>query len=145
MRRLLVVLWWLHDGRAAAPAVRRAARVPRRRLLASVVGAAVPLPARSMWQLWTSDDMEFYVNRDATPGDAASVLRAMDACAETSWMMNMGPAKGAIVEALVAERRPRRLLEVGTFLSSLSPASNPEKIVAGRGIGPKSDAETQGT
>ena len=35
-------------------------------------------------------------------------------------MMNMGPAKGAAVEALVAARRPRRLLEVGTFLSYMT-------------------------
>ncbi|KAH8069585.1 O-methyltransferase [Aureococcus anophagefferens] len=73
-----------------------------------------------MWQLWTSDDMEFFVDKYATPGDAASVLGAMDRCAETSWMMNMGPAKGDLIEAAVRRKRPRPVLEIGTFLGYMS-------------------------
>ena len=110
-----------HVRAVAVAALAMAARVPigRRRLLAaapSIVGA----PASAMWQLWTSDDMEFFVDKYATPGDAASVLGAMDRCAETSWMMNMGPAKGDLIEAAVRRKRPRRVLEIGTFLGYMS-------------------------
>jgi predicted O-methyltransferase YrrM len=110
-----------HVRAVAVAALAMAARVPigRRRLLAaapSIVGA----PASALWQLWTSDDMEFFVDKYATPGDAASVLGAMDRCAETSWMMNMGPAKGDLIEAAVRRKRPRRVLEIGTFLGYMS-------------------------
>lgn len=97
--------------------------LPRRRLLQATAAPVGLLwwrrPGNAMWQLWTSDDMEFYVAK-AVPGDAASVLRAMDKCAETSWMMNMGPAKGEFLEALVRDAAPRRILEIGTFLGYMT-------------------------
>ena len=71
-----------------------------------------------MWQLWLPSDMErFVAEADAT---ADSVLAQMDRCAETSWMMNMGSAKGDLIEKVVKQRRPKRLLEIGTFLGYMS-------------------------
>ena len=71
-----------------------------------------------MWQLWLPSDMErFVAEADA---NAESVLAAMDKCAETSWMMNMGSAKGVLIEKVIAQRRPKRLLEIGTFLGYMS-------------------------
>ena len=52
--------------------------------------------------------------------NAESVLAAMDRCAETSWMMNMGSDKGILIEKVIAQRRPKRLLEIGTFLGYMS-------------------------
>lgn len=71
--------------------------------------------AAAMWQLWTPDDMLYYVRKYGAENDVDSVLAAMDKAAETSWMMNMGPEKGRILEDAMRERRPRRVLELGTF------------------------------
>ena len=92
----------------------------RRRFLLTAAGCAGAPPAQAMWQLWTSDDMEFFVDKYGKAGDAGSVLAAMDKCAETSWMMNMGPAKGDYIEAALAARKPRRVLEIGTFLGYMA-------------------------
>ena len=95
---------------------------PRLCLLAVVLvgrcSAVAPLPARAMWQLWLPRDMENFV-AEAEP-TAESVLAAMDKCAETSWMMNMGAAKGDLIEQVIRQRKPKRLLEVGTFLGYMS-------------------------
>ena len=72
-------------------------------------------PAQAMWQQWTPEDMLFYVGK-AKSGNATSVLEQMDRAAETSWMMNMGPEKGSIIQEIIAEKRPTRVLEIGTFL-----------------------------
>lgn len=101
---------------ALARAVRPPPRLGRRAALASF--AVAPLPARAMWQLWLPRDMENFV-AEAEP-TAESVLAAMDKCAETSWMMNMGAAKGDLIEQVIRQRKPKRLLEVGTFLGYMS-------------------------
>lgn len=75
-----------------------------------------PKQTEAFWQFWQADDMLLYVDRYATPGNADSVLAAMDKAAETSWMMNIGQEKGQILEGLLEKHRPRSVLEVGTFL-----------------------------
>ncbi|KAJ1458575.1 S-adenosyl-L-methionine-dependent methyltransferase [Pelagophyceae sp. CCMP2097] len=117
-RRAIVAAAALCGGVAGLEASARA-RATRRSLLAGGAAAVVlPRPAAAMWQLWTPADMEVFVDRAAP--DAASVLKKMDECAETSWMMNMGPEKGVMLEAEVASRRPARVLEVGTFLGYMT-------------------------
>jgi len=71
-----------------------------------------------MWQMWQPEDMLYYVNTYGERGNATSVLAAMDRCATTSWMMNMGAEKGALVES--AFRNRRNVLEIGTFLSYMT-------------------------
>lgn len=71
-----------------------------------------------MWQMWQPEDMLFYVDTYGEAGNATSVLAAMDKCASTSWMMNMGAEKGVLVEN--AFRDKRNVLEIGTFLSYMS-------------------------
>ena len=95
-------------------ALARAARPPIKLGRRAALSLLTPMPANAMWQLWLPSDMErFVAEADAT---ADSVLAAMDKCAETSWMMNMGSAKGILIEKVIAQRRPKRLLEIGTFL-----------------------------
>ena len=95
--------------------ITRAHRLVRRR---TAIAALAPMPANAMWQLWLPSDMErFVAEADAT---ADSVLAQMDKCAETSWMMNMGSEKGILIEKVIAQRRPKRLLEIGTFLGYMS-------------------------
>eukprot|EP00634_Sargassococcus_sp_CCMP2135_P000344 CAMPEP_0198672154 /NCGR_PEP_ID=MMETSP1467-20131203/89688_1 /TAXON_ID=1462469 /ORGANISM="unid. sp., Strain CCMP2135" /LENGTH=248 /DNA_ID=CAMNT_0044408985 /DNA_START=23 /DNA_END=766 /DNA_ORIENTATION=+ len=91
----------------------------RRALLGGTVATAMTAsPALAMWQMWQPEDMVYYVDTYGEPGNATSVLAAMDKCASTSWMMNMGAEKGAIVEE--AFRNRKSVLEVGTFLSYMS-------------------------
>ncbi|CAH0367837.1 unnamed protein product [Pelagomonas calceolata] len=98
-----------------AMTITRAHRLVRRR---TAIAALAPIPANAMWQLWLPSDMErFVAEADA---NADSVLAAMDKCAETSWMMNMGSAKGVLIEKVIQQRRPKRLLEIGTFLGYMS-------------------------
>ena len=78
-----------------------------------------PRPAGAMWQQWTPEDMLFYVDK-AQKGNVTSVLASMDEAAETSWMMNMGPKKGHIVSEIIYELKPKRVLEIGTFLGYMS-------------------------
>ena len=95
----------------------------RRRALsaaaAGLLGAGLtlgrPAASRAMWQLWFPSDQLDYVERYSTVGNASSVLGAMDYTAETSWMMNMGAEKGAILEGLLDERSPPCVLEIGSF------------------------------
>ena len=98
-----------------AMTITRAHRLVRRR---TAIAALAPIPANAMWQLWLPSDMERFV-AEAEP-TADSVLASMDRCAETSWMMNMGSAKGILIEKVIQQRRPKRLLEIGTFLGYMS-------------------------
>ena len=99
-------------------ALARAARPPIKLGRRAALSLLTPMPANAMWQLWLPSDMErFVAEADAT---ADSVLAQMDKCAETSWMMNMGSAKGDLIEKVVRQRRPKRLLEIGTFLGYMS-------------------------
>ena len=99
-------------------ALARAARPPIKLGRRAALSLLTPMPANAMWQLWLPSDMErFVAEADAT---ADSVLAQMDKCAETSWMMNMGSAKGILIEKVIQQRRPKRLLEIGTFLGYMS-------------------------
>ena len=99
-------------------ALARAARPPLKLGRRAALSLLTPMPANAMWQLWLPSDMErFVAEADA---NADSVLAQMDKCAETSWMMNMGSAKGILIEKVIAQRRPKRLLEIGTFLGYMS-------------------------
>ena len=58
-----------------------------------------------------------FVKRVAERGNAASVLRAIDEFAlGTSWLMSVGPVKGAILGSAVERARPRFVLELGTYV-----------------------------
>ena len=57
-----------------------------------------------------------YVDKYGNQGDSTSVLAAMDKAATTSWMMNIGAEKGAILERLMDKYQPENVLELGTFL-----------------------------
>ena len=121
--------------------------------------AGLPHPTNAMWQQWTPEDMLNYVEK-AAPGNATSVLEAMDRAAETSWMMNMGelfffetalvllvnavefgishprtpippstfefqgPEKAEIITRIFAEKKPTRVLEIGTFLGYMAIVMN---------------------
>jgi len=99
-------------------ALARAARPPIKLGRRAALSLLTPMPANAMWQLWLPSDMErFVAEADA---NAESVLAQMDRCAETSWMMNMGAPKGDLIEKVVRQRRPKRLLEIGTFLGYMS-------------------------
>ncbi|XP_066436042.1 catechol O-methyltransferase A-like isoform X1 [Eleutherodactylus coqui] len=57
-----------------------------------------------------------YVQRCANSGDVLSVISAIDAyCSKVEWAMNVGDEKGAILDAVVLETRPRYVLELGTY------------------------------
>jgi catechol O-methyltransferase len=57
-----------------------------------------------------------YVLQHATPGDAQSVVNAMDDFAyEKTWMMNIGDVKGAIVDAEIEKAKPQVMAEIGAF------------------------------
>lgn len=57
------------------------------------------------------------VTNDAEPGNADSVLRAIDQFVEKSaaMFMHIGAEKGLLVDQIIAEKKPRRILELGTF------------------------------
>lgn len=53
----------------------------------------------------------------ATAGDPQSVLATVDAFCDTEhWMMNVGPVKGAFVDAAISQTRPKVIVELGTYV-----------------------------
>jgi len=57
-----------------------------------------------------------HVIATARPGDAADAIRAIDQFAyNTSFLINVGDEKGAILDGAVKRARPRRILELGTY------------------------------
>lgn len=57
-----------------------------------------------------------YVLRTARPGDIDDVLAAIDRFAyEKSILINIGDAKGALLDAAVRRADPKRVLELGTY------------------------------
>ncbi|XP_040902507.1 catechol O-methyltransferase A [Toxotes jaculatrix] len=56
------------------------------------------------------------VSINAVKGDPDSVITAIDHfCKHTEWAMNVGDEKGAILDAVVIERSPATVLELGTY------------------------------
>lgn len=56
-----------------------------------------------------------HIKASVSHGDPATVLAAVDAAAESHGLMHVGPEKGAILDALVADAAPRRILELGAY------------------------------
>ncbi|RLN10386.1 hypothetical protein BBJ28_00017565, partial [Nothophytophthora sp. Chile5] len=56
-----------------------------------------------------------YVKQHAQQGDAASVVAAIDEFAASNIMMNVGPDKGAVVDAEIREKKPRVMAEIGAY------------------------------
>lgn len=57
-----------------------------------------------------------YVVAHARRGDARDAIRAIDEFAyNDSFLINVGDEKGGILDAAIAESRPQRLLELGTY------------------------------
>jgi len=138
------VLGLLACARALVPPLRRTisptttcfAATSRRRLGASGASAfaaalaARPAFAETVASAAALSDVAFYATypyaraADVVPfveavaprGDADAVLRALEVFGERYPMFAIGPVKGAIVDDVVAARRPRRVVEVGTFL-----------------------------
>ena len=60
-----------------------------------------------------------YVLKHATRNDPRSLCNAVDTfCVEQkqNWMMNLGPEKGTLVDAVIKKRAPKTLLELGTYV-----------------------------
>ncbi len=57
-----------------------------------------------------------HVIENSVPGDAESVLRAIDSYAwTTNWMMNVGDRKGEILDEEVRRARPELVVELGGY------------------------------
>lgn len=57
-----------------------------------------------------------HVQQHAKPGDPQSVLEAIDTyCSQKEWAMNVGDAKGQIMDAIIREYRPSLVLELGAY------------------------------
>lgn len=57
-----------------------------------------------------------HVLASTAPGDLDGVIAAIDEFASHQrWLMNVGPEKGAILDAAVRRCQPMRLLELGTY------------------------------
>ncbi|XP_057600081.1 catechol O-methyltransferase [Hippopotamus amphibius kiboko] len=74
-------------------------------------------PARSLL-MGSSKEQRIlrHVREHAVAGDPQSVLDAIDAyCWQKEWAMNVGDRKGQIVDAVLQERQPAVLLELGAY------------------------------
>ncbi|XP_008841248.1 catechol O-methyltransferase [Nannospalax galili] len=57
-----------------------------------------------------------YVQQHAKPGDPQSVLEAIDTyCTQKEWAMNVGDAKGQIMDEVIQEHNPSLVLELGAY------------------------------
>ncbi|KAL1789310.1 hypothetical protein HispidOSU_031501 [Sigmodon hispidus] len=57
-----------------------------------------------------------HVQQHAKPGDPQSVVEAIDTyCSQKEWAMNVGDAKGQIMDAVIREYRPLLVLELGAY------------------------------
>ena len=99
-------------------ALARAARPPIKLSRRAALSLLTPMPASAMWQLWLPSDMErFVAEADA---NADSVLAQMDKMRRDVVDDEHGSAKGVLIEKVIQQRRPKRLLEIGTFLGYMS-------------------------
>lgn len=106
----------------AAPAAAAAALTTAARAAAAAAAAGADDEedaAASFYQRWPYQrpaDILPFVRARAARGDAGAVLAALEEFAERFPMYAIGPAKGALVDGVLAELRPTAALEVGTFL-----------------------------
>ncbi|MCB9809616.1 class I SAM-dependent methyltransferase [Candidatus Peribacteria bacterium] len=57
-----------------------------------------------------------YVTQQAAPGDVPGVLRALETYGTTvAYMMHLGPHARQVLEQVLREHRPRRILEIGMY------------------------------
>ena len=71
------------------------------------------------WQVGDGreDRLAAYVTEHARRGDLDDVIRVVDEfCYSQSMLMNVGDEKGEILDRAVGRAKPRRLLELGTYL-----------------------------
>ena len=64
----------------------------------------------------SAGDVLDYIERCAAPGDAGAVLRAFEYFGRKYPMYSIGATKGKILDSAVATARPKRIVEVGSFL-----------------------------
>ena len=61
-------------------------------------------------------DVLTYIEKCAAPGDAKAVLQAFEYFGKKYPMYSIGATKGKILDSAVATARPKRIVEVGSFL-----------------------------
>ena len=61
-------------------------------------------------------DVLTYIEKCAAPGDANAVLQAFEYFGKKYPMYSIGSTKGKILDSAVAKAKPRRIVEVGSFL-----------------------------
>ncbi|XP_029466920.1 catechol O-methyltransferase A-like [Rhinatrema bivittatum] len=85
------------------------------------------------WALWWHDNIDertrdfltrssrperilAYVKKHAVCGDALSVVNAIDEyCSKVEWAMHVGSDKGKILDRVVSDTKPNKVLELGTY------------------------------
>jgi len=120
-RRLKVPSWllWLTASIAAAITVNELVGKPVPFLRWSVLTMMVR--GRHLLREWQVGDgretaLEKYVLAGARAGDVDDAIRVIDHFGRhVSFLINVGDAKGKILDRAVAQTQPRRLLELGTY------------------------------
>jgi predicted O-methyltransferase YrrM len=64
----------------------------------------------------SASDVLDYIEKCAAPGDASAVLRAFEYFGKKYPMYSIGATKGKILDSAVATAKPRRIVEIGSFL-----------------------------
>ena len=64
----------------------------------------------------SASDVLDYIEKCAAPGDASAVLQAFEYFGKKYPMYSIGATKGKILDSAVATAKPRRIVEVGSFL-----------------------------
>nr|XP_033779490.1 catechol O-methyltransferase A-like [Geotrypetes seraphini]XP_033779499.1 catechol O-methyltransferase A-like [Geotrypetes seraphini]XP_033779509.1 catechol O-methyltransferase A-like [Geotrypetes seraphini]XP_033779519.1 catechol O-methyltransferase A-like [Geotrypetes seraphini]XP_033779529.1 catechol O-methyltransferase A-like [Geotrypetes seraphini]XP_033779538.1 catechol O-methyltransferase A-like [Geotrypetes seraphini]XP_033779543.1 catechol O-methyltransferase A-like [Geotrypetes s len=102
-------------------------------ILVGILLVRYQVRSNGVWALWWHDVIDrairdfltrtskpkrilAYVEKHAVPGDAESVVNAIDAyCSRVEWAMNVGSDKGKILDRVVSETDPDTVLELGTY------------------------------
>ena len=56
-----------------------------------------------------------HVIKTASAGDPEALLAAVDAAQQSRGLMHVGPEKGVVLDALITDAAPRRVLELGAY------------------------------
>ena len=64
----------------------------------------------------SAGDVLDYIEKCAAPGDASAVLQAFEYFGKKYPMYSIGATKGKILDSAVAKAKPKRIVEVGSFL-----------------------------
>ena len=57
-----------------------------------------------------------YVLANTKPNDPESVINGIDTFCAKNWMMNVGDQKGQILKMVFKEKKPKLILELGTYV-----------------------------